>query len=150
MAEYKAYTEEELQSIREKLKKAFDIDYIPVSNEIGRLFKDKKIKLEVGDVLHVHLPYGNDKFGLDKGWHRIKVTYIRSGVVFFRYMDTRKRNEDHADIDSYFIERAHLGNVRLKDVSINKKNLPLIKIEKENDPFPVSILDIDGKTVISI
>lgn len=150
MAEWKAYTEEELKSIRENLKKAFDIDYIPVWNEIGELFKNKKIKLEVDDVLHVHLPYGNDKFGLDKGWYRIKVTYIRSGVVFFKYMDTTKRSEDHADIDSYFIERAHLGNIRIKDVSINKKNIPLIKIEKGNDPFPVSILDTDGKTVISI
>lgn len=147
MVEEKVYTDEELKSIRENLKKAFDIDYIPVCNKIGELFKDKKIKLEVDDVLHVHLPYGNDKFGLDKGWYRIKVTYIRSGVVFFRYMDTRKKSEDHADIDSYFIERAHLGNIRIGDVSINKKNIPLVKIEKGKDPFPVSILDIDGKTV---
>ena len=121
MAEEKVYTEEELKSIRENLKKAFDIDYIPVCNEIGELFKGKKIKLEVDDVLHVHLPYGNDKFGLDKGWYRIKVTYIRSGVVFFRYMDTRKKSEDHADIDSYFIERARLGNIKIGDVSIKKK-----------------------------
>lgn len=149
MVEKKVYTDEELKSIRENLKKAFDIDYIPVCNTIDEVFKDKKIKLEVDDVLHVHLPYGNEKFGLDRGWYRIKVTYIRSGVVFFRYMDTRKRSEDHADIDSYFIERAHLGNIRMKDVSIKKKNIPLVKIEKGKDPFPVSILDFDGKTVKS-
>lgn len=99
MVEEIVYTNEELKSIRENLKKAFDIDH------------------------------------------------IRSGVVFFRYMDTRKKSEDHADIDSYFIERAHLGNIRIGDVSLKKKNIPLVKFEKGNDPFPVSIIDIDGKTV---
>ena len=40
--ELKMYTEEEIKSIRENLKKAFDIDYIPVDIKIKRLYKDKK------------------------------------------------------------------------------------------------------------
>ena len=117
----KVYTEKELLSIRENLKKAFGIDYLPLSNMIKDLFKNKSIKLQENDVLHVHLPYGKEDWDMKPGWYRIKVTYIRSGVVFFKYIDTKyKRKEDHADIESYFIENAYLGTIRINDVSIKK------------------------------
>lgn len=38
----KVYTEEELQSIRENLKKAFGIDYLLISNKVKDIFKHKK------------------------------------------------------------------------------------------------------------
>lgn len=145
----KVYTEKEIQSIRENLKKAFGIDYIPLSNMIKDLFKNKSIKLQENDILHVHLPYGKEDWDMKPGWYRIKVTYIRSGVVFFKYIDTKyKRKEDHADIESYFIENAYLGTIRINDVSIKECNIPLVKIERyKSDPFPVELIDENGAVI---
>lgn len=147
--ETKIYTEEELQIIRENLKKVFGIDYIPLNNKVKDLFKDKSIKLQEDDILHVHLPYGKEEWDIKPGWYRIKVTYIRSGVVFFKYIDTKhKRKEDHADILSSFIENAYMGTIRIKDVTIKEYNIPLVKIERyENDPYPVELINEDGVTV---
>ena len=145
----KVYTEKELLSIRENLKKAFGIDYLPLSNKIKDIFKNKSIKLREGDILHVHLPFGKEDWDMKPGWYRIKVTYIRSGVVFFKYIDTKyKRKEDHADIESYFIENAYLGTIRISDVSIKECNIPLVKIERyKNDPFPVELIDENGAVI---
>lgn len=145
----KVYTEKELLSIRENLKKAFGIDYIPLSNMIKDLFKNKSIKLQENDILHVHLPYGKEDWDMKPGWYRIKVTYIRSGVVFFKYIDTKyKRKEDHADILSSFIEDAYMGTIRIKDVAVKECNIPLVKIERnENDPFPVELIDENGAVI---
>lgn len=145
----KVYTEKELLSIRENLKKAFGIDYLPLSNKIKDIFKNKSIKLQENDVLHVHLPYGKEGWDMKPGWYRIKVTYIRSGVVFFKYIDTKyKRKEDHADILSSFIENAYMGTIRINDVSIKECNIPLVKIERnENDPFPVELIDENGAVI---
>lgn len=145
----KVYTEKELQSIRENLKKAFGIDYIPLSNKIKDIFKNKSIKLQENDVLHVHLPYGKEDWDMKPGWYRIKVTYIRSGVVFFKYIDTKyKRKEDHADILSSFIENAYMGTIRINDVSIKECNIPLVKIERyKNDPFPVELIGENGTVI---
>ena len=145
----KVYTEKEILSIRENLKKAFGIDYIPLSNMIKDLFKNKSIKLQENDVLHVHLPFGKEDWDMKPGWYRIKVTYIRSGVVFFKYIDTKyKRKEDHADILSSFIEDAYMGTIRINDVSIKECNIPLMKIERyKNDPFPVELIDENGAVI---
>ena len=145
----KVYTEKEILSIRENLKKAFGIDYIPLSNMIKDLFKNKSIKLQENDVLHVHLPFGKEDWDMKPGWYRIKVTYIRSGVVFFKYIDTKyKRKEDHADILSSFIENAYMGTIRINDVSIKECNIPLMKIERyKNDPFPVELIDENGAVI---
>lgn len=145
----KVYTEKELQSIRANLKKAFGIDYLPLSNKIKDIFKNKSIKLREGDILHVHLPYGKEDWDMKPGWYRIKVTYIRSGVVFFKYIDTKyKRKEDHADILSSFIENAYMGTIRINDVSIKECNIPLVKIERyKNDPYPVELIDENGVVI---
>ena len=145
----KVYTEKEILSIRENLKKAFGIDYLPLSNIIKDIFKNKSIKLQENDVLHVHLPFGKEDWDMKPGWYRIKVTYIRSGVVFFKYIDTKyKRKEDHADILSSFIENAYMGTIRINDVSIKECNIPLVKIERyKNDPFPVELIDENGAVI---
>lgn len=146
------YTEEELISIRKNLKHAFGIDYMPINNRISELYKNKKFNPVEGDILHVHLPFGNDEFDLERGWYRIKVTYVRSGVMFFKYIDTKhKRKEGYAVIESEFIERAFMGTIRIKDVSISKRNLPLVKIERdENDPFPVELFDENGDKIATL
>lgn len=146
----KVYTEKELQSIRENLKKAFGIDYLPLSNKIKYLFRDRKVKLRKGDILHVHLPFGKEEWDMKRGWYRIKITYIRNGVIFFTYIGTKHKEEDHADIESYFTENACMGTIRIKDVAIKESNIPLLKIERyENDPFPVELIDESG-TVIKV
>ena len=129
----KVYTEEELQSIRENLKKAFGIDYLPLSNKIKYLFRDRKIKLRKGDILHVYLPYGKEEWDMERGWYCIKITYIRSGVMFFKYIDTKN---------------AYMATIRIKDVAVKECNIPLVKIERnENDPFPVELIDENGAVI---
>jgi hypothetical protein len=143
------YTNEEIESIKKNLKIAFGIDYIPLNNRISELYKNKKFTPKEGDILHVHLPFGNDEFDLKRGWYRIKVTYVRSGVMFFKYIDTKhKRKEGHACIESEFIERAFMGTIRMNEISIPERNLPLVKVERdEHDPFPVELLDENGKVI---
>lgn len=147
-----AFTEEEILSIRENLKNAFGIDYIPLNNRVENIFKNKSIKLQEDDILHVHLPYGKEIWDMNPGWYRIKITYIRSGVVFFKYIDTKhKRKEDHADIESDFIGKACLGTVRMNTISIPERNLPLVKIEREhNDPFPVEIYNDNNEKILTL
>lgn len=140
----KTYTEEELQSIRENLKKAFGFDYIPVDIKIKNLYKNKKFIPKEGDMIYVYLPMDNDKFELKQGWHRLKVTYVRSGVVFFKYIDSKhKRTEDHADLESVFIEEAYMGTIRLNDIAVPEYNLPLVKFEKGRCPFEVEVYKND-------
>jgi hypothetical protein len=137
-----AFTKEKLESIRYNLKKAFGVDYIPVSTKIKKLYKDRKFIPLKGDMLYIFLPFENKRFGLKQGWHRLKVTYVRSGVVFFKYIDSKhNRTEDHADLDSIFIQEANVGVIRLKDINIPEQNLPLIKFEQNGCPF-----DLDIKT----
>lgn len=140
----KTYTEGELQSIRENFKKAFGIDYIPVVIKIKYLYKNKKFIPKEGDMIYVYLPMDNDKFELKQGWHRLKVTYVRSGVVFFKYIDSKhKRTEDHADLESVFIEEAYMGTVRLNDIAVPEYNIPLVKFEKGRCPFEVEVYKND-------
>ena len=91
--ESKHYSKEQIKSIRENLQNAFGIDYLPVNIQIKYLYKDKKFIPLVDDILFVHLPFGNEKFNLKEGWYRIKVTYVRSGVMFFKYIDTKNQKE---------------------------------------------------------
>ena len=140
----KTYTEAELQSIRENLKKAFGIDYIPVNIKIKYLYRNKKFIPKEGDMIYVYLSMDNDKFELKQGWHRLKVTYVRSGVVFFKYIDSKhKRTEDHADLVSVFIEEAYMGTIRLEDITVPEYNLPLVKFEKGRCPFEVEVYKND-------
>lgn len=149
--EIRLYTEEEIKSIRENFKRAFDIDYIPVEIKIKHLYKDKKFVPLEGDMIYVYLAFDNKKFELKRGWHRLKVTYVRSGVVFFKYIDSKhNRTEDHADLDSSFIEEAYMGTIRLKDIAVPIKNLPLIKFEKDKCPFDVEVFDNDGNKLNNI
>lgn len=140
----KTYTEEELQSIRENFKKAFGIDYIPVDIKIKNLYKNKKFIPKEGDMIYVYLSMDNDKFKLKQGWYRLKVTYVRSGVVFFKYIDSKhKRTEDYADLGSVFIEEAYMGTIRLKEIAVPEYNLPLVKFEKGCCPFEVEVYKND-------
>ena len=86
---------------------------------------------------------------MNPGWYRIKITYIRNGVMFFKYIDTKhKHKEDHADIKSYFTENAYMGTIRIKDINIKEYNIPLIKIERNKvDPFPVELIDENGDVI---
>lgn len=146
----KNYTTEEIKSIKENLQRAFGIDYLPVNIQIKHLYKDKKFIPLVNDILFVHLPFGNEKFNLKEGWYRIKVTYVRSGVMFFKYIDTKKKNEDHADLLSTFVENAYMGTIRMNDVAIAEKNYPLVKFEKGNAPFDVEVFDKEGNKLENI
>ena len=146
----KHYSEEQIKSIRENLQRAFGIDYLPVNIQIKHLYKDKKFIPLVDDILFVYLSFGYEKFNLKEGWYRIKVTYVRSGVMFFKYIDTKNKNEDHADLLSTFVENAYMGTIRMKDVAIAEPNYPLVKFEKGNAPFDVEVFDKEGNKIENV
>lgn len=148
--ESKYYSAEEIKSIRENLQRAFGIDYLPVNTQIKHLYKDKTFIPLVDDIMFVYLSFGNEKFNLKEGWYRIKVTYVRSGVMFFKYIDTKNRNEDHADLLSAFVENAYMGTIRMNDVAIKEQNYPLVKFEKGNAPFDVEVFDKEGNKLENI
>ena len=134
------YTNEKLESIRYNLKKAFGVDHITVDTKIKKLYNNRRFMPLEGDLIYIYLPRGNKKFELKQGWHRLKVTYVRSGVVFFKYIDSKhNRTEDHADLDSLFIQEAYAGTIRVEDIDIPEQNLPLIQFEQNGCPFELDI-----------
>lgn len=148
--ESKYYSAEEIKSIRENLQRAFGIDYLPVNTQIKHLYKDKTFIPLVDDIMFVYLSFGNEKFNLKEGWYRIKVTYVRSGVMFFKYIDTKNKNEDHADLLSTFVENTYMGTIRINDIDISVQNYPLVKFEKGNAPFDVEVFDKEGNKLENI
>jgi hypothetical protein len=133
-------TNEKLESIRYNLKKAFGVDYILVDTKIKKLYKDRRYTPLKGDMIYIFLPLDNKRLGIKQGWHRLKVTYVRSGIVFFKYVDSQHYcTEDSAHIDSIFIQEAYAGTIRLKDVGIPEQNLPFIRFDKHGCPFGLDI-----------
>lgn len=135
-----AFTQEILDSIKSNLKAAFGVEYILVDTKIKKLYKNKRYTPLKGDMIYIFLPIDNKRLGIQQGWHRLKVTYVRSGVVFFKYVDSKHyRTEDHADLDSLFIQEAYAGTIRLKDIGVPEQNLPLIRFYNPGCPFGLDI-----------
>ena len=139
------YTEKEIKAIRENLKKA-GIERILISLKIKGIYKNGYIP-KIGDVLWVYLLYCDSENNIEEGWHKIKVTNYRSGVLFFKY--DGKRKETHALKDSYFIQNAIPTRIDIKDTNIQERNLPLIEFtfESSERQLETTIIKTDGTEI---
>ncbi len=139
------YTEEEIKSLREILKKA-GIERIPISLKVKDIYKNGYMP-KTGDVLWVYLLYADSENNIEEGWHKIKVTYHRSGVLFFKYEG--KGKETHALTDSYFIQNAIPARIDIKDTNIQERNLPLIEFtfETSERQLETTIIKADGTEI---
>lgn len=143
------YTGEQVASIKENLKKAFDIDYIPVQITLNDLYnkRHKKWNPQPGQKFYKHIPMDIDSDNIKRGWHTLTVTYVRSGVVFFKF-DNRKK-EQWGDIESEWFERAIPATIDMEELSIPDKNIPLFKFERfESLPskFKITVIKNDKTT----
>lgn len=140
------YTEEQIKSIKENLKKAFGIDYIPVELTMGNLLKNKNsasFDYIIGEQYVFYNPNKNEEFGINGcEWHVIEVTYQRLDLVFFKIRSSKNpRKEHYASKNSLFASKLIPVNFSTKRFGIPEKNLPLIGFDKtKNNPFDINII----------
>ena len=82
----KEYTPEEIASIKENLKKAFDTDRIEVEATVKTLNKGinpDKVEFKKGEQYVFWNPIENDEQGLAIGYHLIEITYTRLDLIFY-------------------------------------------------------------------
>jgi hypothetical protein len=139
------YTEEQIKSIKENLKKAFDIDYLPVELTMGNLLKKKnKASFDyiIGEQYVFYNPFENEEWGIGKQeWHLIEITYQRLDLVFFKIRSSKNpRKERYAHKDSIFVDKLIPINFSTERFGIPEKNLDLIGFDKTtNNPFDINI-----------
>lgn len=143
------YTAEQVASIKENLKRAFDIDYIPVQIEVKDLYtkRHKKWNPQPGQKFYKHIAMDIESENIERGWHILTVTYTRSGVVFFTY-DNRKK-EQWGAIDSEWFETVIPATIDMEELAIPDKNIPLFKFERlESLPtkFKITVIKNDKTT----
>ena len=140
------YTDEEIVSIKANLKKAFDIDYIPVELTMGNLLRKKNkssFDYIIGEQYVFFNPYKNEEWGINEyEWHILEVTYQRLDLVFFKIRSSKyPRKEHYANKDSMFVEKLIPVNFSTERFGIPEKNLPLLGFDKtENNPFDINII----------
>jgi hypothetical protein len=140
------YTEEQIASIKANLKKAFEIDYIPVELTMGNLLKKKNkesFDFIVGEQYVFFNPVENEEWGINKcEWHLIEITYQRLDLIFFKIRSSKKpRTEHYANKDSIFTDKLIPINFSTERFGIPEKNLPLIGFDKtKHNPFDINII----------
>lgn len=138
------YTDEEITSIKANLKRAFDVDFIPVDISLGNVLKNNisNFNFIVGEQYILFNSHQDKEMGIEKGWHILEVTYQRLDLVFFKILTSNKPKKEHyANKGSMFVERLIPVNFDITRFGIPEKNLPLLGFEKgTNNPFDVSII----------
>ena len=144
------YTEEQIQSIKENLKRAFDIDYIPI--ELKSIFKKHnpmKYNFKIGEEFAFHSHVKNDDWGLKKGWHKLKITYKRGEVIFFKIESSTEPNKErYAILDSDFVSEMIPIEIKLKSFGIPDKNLDILKFEKGKVPFEIRVIKSNDEIIV--
>ena len=140
------YTEEQIISIKSNLKRAFDIDYIPVELTMGNLLVNKnKASFDyiIGEKYVFLNLQKNEEWGIaEYEWHIIEVTYQRLDLVFFKIRSSKKpRKEHYVNKDSIFVDKLIPVNFSTERFGIPEKNLSLISFDKtQNNPFDINII----------
>lgn len=142
----KNYTSEEIKSIKENLKKAFGIEYMPINLHVNELYKTcpNKFKPKKNDVFYFYQATPDDEWNLNRGWHSLRVTYVRSGIIFFKY-DVQTK-ESWMSEESVFIKTLIPSTVYLKDLGIPDKNLELFTFNKGKCPYDICVISNDMTT----
>lgn len=141
----KEYTPEEIANIKANLMAAFGTDGIEVEAKLKYLYKDKKIEVFENDRYYVYFPKDIEEFKKKRGWHEIKITYVRSGVAFFNFKGGR--TEFFFVIDSIWAQNLVPAIIYPTRYGIPEKNLPIIKFKKGKVPFKVKVMTESGKAV---
>ena len=149
----KIYTPEEIISIKENLKRAFDRDTIEVSLKLENLLRKKdkdKFKYIIGEQLVFWQPVNNKEFKAKKGWHIIEITYQRLNLIFFKVLSSENPNQEHyAEKDSYFTNNLIPVNVDIERFGYPEQNLSLFDFDKgKGNPFDIFIVKEKGNTII--
>lgn len=123
------YTPEEYANIRENFKKAFGTPYGMIDLDIKHLLGTSGKHM---DIIKENRIYWTQIFGqmakelgLDNvKWTRIKVTYVRSNVAFFKFIDANKgsRIERNFDVDSHFGESLVPEEIHFDEIPMLSKN----------------------------
>ena len=129
------YTDEEIKGIRENFKKAFGRPYGIISARLKELTSKRPEVLEnqfyIGRQFYTFLYKQNaGKYGLNEGYHKIEITYVRSGVVFYEIIDAKKNKEElNFDIGSHFSNELIPTEIRFFNLSMLSKNRVLFQLE---------------------
>lgn len=141
----KEYTPEEIASIKANLMAAFGTDSIEIETKLKHLYKDKKIEVFEDEHYYVHFPKDIEEFKKKRGWHEIKITYVRSGVAFFTFKGGKK--EFFFVVDSIWASNLVPAIIYPTRYGIPEKNLPLIKFNKGKVPFNITIKTQSGESI---
>lgn len=141
----KEYTPDEIAAIKANLMAAFGTDKIEVQVKLKSLFKDKPFDIRVDEHYYVYFPYDIDEFNKKKGWHEFIVTYVRSGVVFFRFKGGKK--EHYFLVDSSFAGNLIPAVIDLQKYGIPDSNVEVIKFNKGKCPFALKIKKQSGEII---
>lgn len=148
----KEYTPEEIASIKENLKKAFDTDRIEVEATVKTLNKGvnpDKVEFKKGEQYVFWNPIVNDEQGLAIGYHLIEITYTRLDLIFYKIKtSTKPRTEQWACKGSGWVLNLMPVVIDLERYNIPDTNLDIIEFQKpRNCPFEISIVKRDGTVI---
>lgn len=144
------YTEQEIKNIKENLMKTFGQEYLSVYTRIRELQKNQKnFNIHKGAIYYVYLSMDNKEYNKPKGWYPIFITYKRTGILFFSFLN----GEELEKKEYWFVEQSPFtaflvpAVIELKEYGIPDHNLDLIKFEKDV-PFDITIVKNNGETFI--
>lgn len=129
------YTDEEIKGIRENFKKAFGRPYGIISARLKELTSKRSEVLEkqfyIGRQFYVFLYENNAaKYGLHEGYTKIEITYVRSGVVFYKLLYAKKNKEElNFDIGSHFSEDLIPTEIQFFNLSMLSRNRVIFQFE---------------------
>lgn len=142
----KEYTQEELLLIKANLFRAFGDEYIPVDLHLKELnskySKTNGIKFKKGQNYYHYAAVDMKDWDVQRGWHIIYITYVRSGVVFYT-VDNNRKEFNFAE-DSVFALNLIPQTLHLKLVGIHDMNVPLLKFNKGTCPYEIVVVKNNG------
>jgi hypothetical protein len=132
---------------KERKKEIKNRDFVIYVKIKDILINNTKYSVKVNNIYHLKL-YADNDFNLNPGWYRIQVSYKRSGVFFFSFLDVENFEEYTSFEDSIFTEDLIPEKVKFKDLEINDDVVDNLQIESYNDPFDIKFILNSGKELI--
>ena len=129
----RAYTLDEIKKIKENLMTGFGTDRIPIDCNLYGLCSKKEdrypnlIKKNKKFWFFVN-PYFAKAHKMKKGWTTLTITFVRSGVYFFRYDEYPEHPEDHMEFGcSTMANDLYPVEFDMKDCHTPYQNYPLLE-----------------------
>lgn len=132
---------------KERKKEIKNRDFVIYVKIKDILINNKKYSVKVNNIYHLKLFADND-FNLNPGWYRIQISYRRSGVCFFSFLDVENFEEYASFEDSIFVEDLIPEKIKFKDLDITDDVVENLQIESYNDPFDIKFILNSGKELV--